>query len=132
MLQKDKSGYSLPGLSMDNPARDYAKEFMMRNNGQLGATNGSSMMGDKDFLNAMKGAGGPDLRDPNFLDLACALPVDRFAALISRDDLVCHNEMEIMHLIEEYRERQSVSLQHNLVEQLLTCVRFDKLDPDFI
>ena len=48
---------------------------------------------------------GPDLRDPDFIDLACALPAPFFRQLMQRDDLICNSEDDILKTIQIFLNR---------------------------
>ncbi len=41
----------------------------------------------------------PDMRQPDFNDLALALPTSQFRDLMSRDDLTCYEEKDILNLV---------------------------------
>lgn len=47
---------------------------------------------------------GPDLREADFMDLACCLPDTIFVELMSRDDLICDSETDVLDVLVEYRK----------------------------
>lgn len=42
------------------------------------------------------------MRAANFDELAMALPLNLFKHLISRDDLICQSESDVLRLVERY------------------------------
>jgi|LauGreDrversion4_2_1035121.scaffolds.fasta_scaffold2916440_1 BTB And C-terminal Kelch len=72
----------------------------------------------------------PDFRQPDFEELAIALPPPLFQSLMQRDDLTCHSEAQVLSLIEKYITRRPQSDYENLKQLLIPCVRLDKLPSD--
>lgn len=48
----------------------------------------------------------PDFRQPDFEELAMALPPALFKQLMQRDDLTCYSEASVLSLVEKYIERR--------------------------
>lgn len=72
----------------------------------------------------------PDFRQPDFEDLALILPLDIFKALVMRDDLTCQSEAQVLSLIEKYILRQPQETMDSVKNELLPCIRLDKLPSD--
>jgi hypothetical protein len=70
------------------------------------------------------------MRQPDFDALAMALPLPLFKALMSRDDLTCNSEADIIRLVERYIDRKPKDQYQFLREELVPVIRLDKLSSD--
>ena len=70
------------------------------------------------------------MRQSDFTSLALALPPKHFHQLMSRDDLTCNEEADVLALVETYISRKTADVIEETRKELVECVRFDKLPND--
>jgi hypothetical protein len=54
--------------------------------------------------------------------------VSFFQKLMTRDDLICDSEDDVLQAISTYVTRQSGQIKDELRRELMMCVRFENLD----
>ena len=72
------------------------------------------------------------MRQPDFDALAMALPLPLFKQLMSRDDLTCNSEADVLRLIERYIEKRPKEKFEELRNELVPVIRLDKLSSDML